>query len=181
MLESLLEIPLDITFEEAIVRTQCLFEAKETGEISPRQLLEAITGLVKSENGARGFFVNYLTSDWTDSDDPPSEVVQALQSSPDIVAELLTKNLAMSAATALTHRRNGNEEMALSSERVRDRTTHLIKLIELPEVSSRCQELLKSVTTNEGSYKAFLERWGYDGEQRQLITQALEQVIPGSN
>ena len=132
---------------------------------------------VKSENGARGFFVTYLTSDTDEANEPSESVVQALQSSPEIVAELLAKNLAMSAAMTLTHSRQGNEEMARSSERVRDRTTHLIVRVNLASVYDRCQKLLESATTGEGSYKAFLERWGYDTQQRRLICQALNSVI----
>ena len=65
--------------------------------------------------------------------------------------------------------------MALSSERVRDRTSNLIKLVNLPAVYSCCQEICQSATTGEGNYKAFLERWGYDQEQRELMSQVLQQ------
>lgn len=37
--------------------------------------------------------------------------------------------------------------------------------------------LWESTTTGEVSDKAFLERWGYDDEQRQIIQQVLAQVI----
>ena len=37
--------------------------------------------------------------------------------------------------------------------------------------------LWESATTGEGSDKAFLKRWSYDDEQRQVIQQALAQVI----
>ena len=42
----------------------------------------------------------------------------------------------------------------------------------------RAQKLLESATTGEGEYKAFLERWDYDAEQRQVMCQALQQIIP---
>lgn len=178
MTKSSIEVPSEITFEKAIALTQSLLDQVEAGTLSPAQISAALTELVKSENGARGFFVTYLTSDRTLADHPSQEVLQALQSSPDIVAELLAKNLAMSAAMTLAHRRNDNEQMAQSSEQVRDRTAHLIELVKLDAVYQRCQKLLESAATGEGSYKAFLERWGYDTEQRQLMCQALESVIP---
>lgn len=37
--------------------------------------------------------------------------------------------------------------------------------------------LWESATEGEGSDKAFLKRWSYDDEQRQVIQQALAQVI----
>lgn len=178
MSKSSIEIPPDITFETAIALTQSLLDQVEAGTLSPTQIADALTKLVKSENGARGFFVIYLTSERTLADYPSPEVVQALQSSPDIVAELLAKNLAMSAVMALTHHQNGNEEMAQSSAQVRERTAHLIELVKLNAVYEHCQKLLESATTGDGSYKAFLERQGYDAEQRQLMCQALQSVLP---
>lgn len=178
MAESTLQVPSDISFEKAIAFSNSLLERMETGELSPSQVEETVSNLVKTSNGARGFFVTYLASEKTLADRPSPEIVQALRKHPDAVAELLAKNVAMSAAMALTHRRNDNEEMALSSERVRDRTSHLIRSIDLPAVYSTCQELLHSTTTGEGNYQAFLERWGYDREQKQLMSQALQKVIP---
>ena len=172
-----IEVPEAVTFDAAIALTQSMLSQMEAGELSPAEIAAAISGLVKSENGARGFFVTYLTDSRSYADNPSPAVVQALRSAPEIVAELLVKNLAMSAAMAVTHRRNQNQAMAQQSERVRSRTTRLIELIELPCVHERAQRLWQSATTGEGSYKPFLERWGYDVEQRQVIRQALAQVI----
>lgn len=173
MSNSPLEV-LEITFEQAIALTQSLLSQAEAGE-SP-EMAAAIAELVKTETGARGFFATYLTSDSAIADNPPTPVVQALQSSPDVVADLLVKNLAMSAAQAVFHRRNHKEDMAEASEQVRQRTARLIELVSLPAVYDRSAELLESTTTGEGSYKAFLERWGYDAEQRQVICKTLQQV-----
>lgn len=181
MVDAALQVPSDIKFPEAISLTQSLLEGLEAGELSPSEILTVVSDLVKTENGARGFFVTYLTSDRAIANSPSEEIVQALRSSPEVVAELLAKNVAMSAAQALVHRRNGNEEMAQSSERVRDRTTHLIGKLNLAAVYHRCQKLLESTTTGEGDYQAFLERWGYDAEQRQLMSQALQLVLSKSH
>lgn len=166
----------EITFEEAIASTQSLLEQVQASKLSPEQIGEAIAALVQSENGARGFFVTYLTSDSSLADHPPDELVQALRKSPDIVGELLAKNVAMSAAMTLTHRRNDDEEMAQSSLRVRDRSARLIELVSLDAVYNRCRQLLESAVTGAGNYGAFLNRWRYDAEQRQLICNALEEA-----
>ena len=171
-------IPESVTFEEAIALTQSLLSQMEAGEISPPEVSDAIAQLVKSENGARGFFVTYLTWEGTLADNPSPEVMQALQSSPDIVAELLVKNLAMSAAQALAHRRNGDEQMAQGSEQVRSRTAHLLEQLELPQVRAISLALRESAVTGAGLYKTFLQTWGYDAEQRQAICQVLDQVNP---
>ncbi len=170
-------IPETVTFEQAIALTQSLLSQMEAGELSEPEIKVAITALVKSANGARGFFVTYLTDDRPLADDPSPAVVQALQSAPDTVAELLVKNLAMSAAMAITHRRNQNQAMAQGSERVRSRTVRIIQLVKLPAVYEQSQRLRESITTGQGSYQAFLDRWGYDEEQRQVIQQVLQQVV----
>jgi hypothetical protein len=180
MIESDFVVPSGITFNEAISHTESLLAQMAAGKLSPAQISAAIASLVKSENGARGFFVTYLTQDSSLPDRPSEEVIQALRSSPEIVAELLVKNLAMSTAMILTHRRQDNEERAKSSERVRDRTAYLIGKVDLESVRDRCRKLLETATTGEGTYSAFLERWGYDTEQRQAICRVLEEAIADS-
>lgn len=170
-------IPAAVTFEEAIALTQTLMAKMVDGELSQPEASYAIASLVKTQTGARGFFVTYLTGEGTLADEPSPQVIQALQSSPSTVAELLVKNLAMSAAMAVVHRRNGNEEAAKGSDRVRSRTVNLIEQVDLDAVRELSQELKESATTGEGHYKKFLQRWGYDAEQRQVIRQILEEVI----
>lgn len=172
-----MSIPESVPFEEAIALTQSLISQVTAGELPSQDISEAIAQLVHSENGARGFFVTYLTSEGNLADNPSPEVIQALQSSPDIVAELLVKNLAMSAAQAVAHRRNGNEQMARGSEQVRSRTARLIEQVKLSQVRDRAVALHESAATGEGTYKTFLQRWGYDAQQRQIICKALEQVM----
>ncbi|MBD2539460.1 hypothetical protein [Coleofasciculus sp. FACHB-SPT36] len=170
-------VPEKVSFESAIALTQSLLSQMQAGELSEAEIETAIAELVKTENGTRGFFVTYLTSEGTIADNPSAAVIRALQANPDTVSELLVKNVAMSAVMAVAHHRNGNEEMAQSSQRVRSRTTRIIEQVELPSVYEVSQKLLESAVTGEGSYKAFLERRGYDSEQRQVLSEALEQLI----
>jgi hypothetical protein len=171
-------IPESVTFEEAIALTQSLLSQQQAGELSQQEAGDAIAQLIKTANGARGFFVTYLTSEGTLADTPSPDLIQALQSSPDTVAELLVKNLAMSAAMAVTHRRNGDQQNAQGSDRVRMRTLRLIEQIELPQVHDIALALRESAVTGAGTYKTFLQTWGYDAEQRQIISQVLDRVIP---
>ncbi len=170
-------IPESVTFEEAIAITQSFMSQMETEESSSKST-EAIAQLVKTENGARGFFVTYLTSEGSVADHASPELIQALQASPDIVAELLVKNLAMSSAMAVAHRRDNNEQLAQGSDQVRIRTTRLIEKVELPKVRELALELRESAVTGAGTYKTFLQTWQYDAEQREVICQALDRVLP---
>lgn len=152
-----------LTFEEAIAHTENLFGAN----LSDRELQSAIVDLVSTDNGARGFFVFYLTN--AIADRPTQPVIQALQDVPVPCAELLVKNLAMSTAMAIAHRRNHNEALALSSQQVSDRTANLIQLLNLSEVKTIADLMQHSAQSGTGEYANFLTKWGYDSEQRAAI------------
>ncbi len=171
------QIPENLSFEKAINLTQDLREEMATGKISPSEIQTRITELVKSENGARGFLVVYLTDDHAFADSTSQSVVSALKSSPEIVSELLVKNLAMSSAMAITHRRNKNEEMARGSDSVRQQTTHLIKALKLDLITEKLKQLRNCASDEEGSYTAFFQRWGYDEQQRQVIEKNVSEVL----
>jgi len=172
-----LSVPETVSFEEAIALTQELLSQMEAGQLSETEIENAIASLVKSKNGARGFFVTYLTDSRTLADEPTPAVFGALETAPETVPELLVKNVAMSAGMAIHHQRNGDQEMAASSDRVRSRSVHLIQNLNLPALKSTAKELYHSATTGEGVYQEFLQRWGYDEEQRKAMTQALEPLV----
>ncbi len=166
----------DLTFEQAIAKTETLLENMAANDLSESETETAIANLVKTHNGARGFFVTYLTDPRAFVDRPSEAVIRALETSTE-VPDLLIKNMAMSAAMVIHHRRNQHEEMAASSDRVRSRSVHLIQSLNIPVLKTMVQQLLDSVKTGEGEYQTFLERWGYDAEQREAIAQAIHPLI----
>jgi dihydroxyacetone kinase-like predicted kinase len=170
-------IPEAISFEEAIALTRSFLAEMQQGSLSDSQIEQTIAALAASENGARGFFVTYLTDERSFADQPSNPVVQGLRSSPNLVSELLVKNLAMSTAMILAHTRNQNLEMAQGSERVQRRTVQLIQLVKLAIVQTKLQTLSETIAMNAGHYQRFLERWGYDIEQRDAMQQILKRVI----
>jgi hypothetical protein len=172
-----LQVSNSISFEEAIALTESLLEQISEGKLNDSKIQDTITALVKTENGARGFFVTYLTSDRTLADNPSSEVIEALKTSPEIVSELLAKNLAMSSAMAVTHRRNNDEESAKGSDRVCQRTTNIVKQMPADLLEEKLEQLHESAVTGEGKYKTFLKRWGYDEEQKQVIQKTISEVM----
>jgi hypothetical protein len=80
----------------------------------------------------------------------------------------------MSTAMAVFHRRNQNEDLAQSSDRVRSRSMNLIQALKTSQLLAEAQQLASSIDNHEGSYAAFLERWGYDDEQKAAMRSALE-------
>ena len=163
----------NMTFEEAISYTENLLKR---GDVEELQLESEISTLVQTSNGARGFFVCFLTGEWQLADNPSSGIIKALQSEPEAIAELLVKNLAMSTAMAIVHQRSGNIEQAQGSKRVAKRTALLMEKVDLVEVRTIAAQMQNSASTNTGEYVSFLEKWGYDVEQKQAIANVLADV-----
>lgn len=157
----------EISFEEAIDLTQEFID--KIPQLSDSEKSSIISALVLTENGARGFFVTYLTSDNEVIDRKDLSIIEGLKKSPEIVSELLVKNVAMSTAMGITHTKNNNLEMAQKSARVTQRSLNFIKQLSLAEISIKIQQLIRSIELNEGLYQKFLTKWGYDEEQKQAI------------
>jgi hypothetical protein len=166
-----------ISFPEAISVTESLLVDLEVSQLNAQEIEKAIASLVKSYNGARGFFVTYLTSDSQIPDRPSEEVISGLKTSVTIVTDLLVKNLAMSTAMAIEHRRGDRQDLALQSERVTRRTANLIKLLNLTSIFEQLNKLKASCLDREQSYQEFLQRWNYDREQKNAIVEAISQLI----
>jgi hypothetical protein len=165
-------VPENLSFEAAIALAQDLVDCMAAGTIGEAALESAIAALVATENGARGFFVTYL-SDSRPATDPTPALINALKTSPAIVASLMVKNLVMSTAMAITHQRNQNERAAQGSDQVKTRSAEIIDALRSPELTTEAAALIHSIDTNSGSYQAFLDRWGYDTEQKQAMRQSL--------
>jgi hypothetical protein len=166
-----------ITFEAAIALTQSLLTEIEANRLSQAEIEQAVASLVKTPNGARGFFVTYLTDDRPLADKPSPGVLDALRDAPAIVAELLVKNLAMSAAMVVHHSRQEKPEMAAGSARVQARSHYLIQTLQIPACQTLAEQMLEDLQTGQGEYEEFFQRWGYDGEQKDAIGSAVRGAI----
>jgi hypothetical protein len=175
-MNNLTQIPSNITFETAITLTQSLLDQLEQGQSN--DLSTWVTPLVTTQNGARGFFVAYLTDPRPFLDELYPALASALASAPDVVAELLVKNLAMSTAMEITHRRQDHPDLAQQSAQVYRRTAALIGHLNFESLTTEAQGLWQSIHTTNGPYTAFLQRWGYDAQQQQAIATSLAVAFP---
>ncbi len=173
MSSSILSVPANIKFDEAISLTQTFLTKLKKKELTSAQILTFVSELVQTANGARGFFVTYLTAEDPICDDPQPEIIAALQAHPEVAADLLVKNIAMSTAQQLYHHRRNDSEMAASSATVTARTSKIIHQLNLPQIQEMCRELLTTINTGTGAYHDFLTRWGYDDEQKNSIAQSI--------
>jgi hypothetical protein len=173
---STLPVPHNIKFDEAIELTQTFLAQLNKQELTPDGVRGFVSELVQTANGARGFFVTYLTSSDPICDEPQPEIIAALHKHPEVTADLLVKNIAMSTAQQLYHQRRNDSDMAASSATVAARTTKIIQQLNLPQIWHMCRELVASIESGTGSYADFLIRWGYDEEQKTAIAQAVSQL-----
>ena len=151
----------------------------ENGELSDEVLADRVAELVASRDGARGFFVISLAGDGPLLDRLPEALVLQLRLAGAAVVDLSARNLAMSTAMALHHGRQGDGEQRAGSLRVQARCTELLRQLDPALVTLRLEGLLTAAQAGDGAGAedlAFLERWGYDEEQRQAIALAIEAV-----
>jgi hypothetical protein len=173
------QVPADVTFEQAIALSQDLLTADPSEEL----LEKAIAALIQTVNGARGFLVTFLGSDALAqgedfSTDPRWQaILRGLRSDPAAIADLMTKNVVMPAAMAITHQRNQNPELAQASLTTQARSTQLIQHLQLSPIHTKLQQMRSTLQTGMGEYQAFLDRWGYDAEQKAAMLAAIEAVL----
>lgn len=166
------------TFQQAMEITVQWLALWESGELSDEVLGDRVAELVASRDGARGFFVVSLAGDCPLMDRLPEPLLLQLRLAGAGVVDLSVRNLAMSTAMALHHQRAADAVQQGASERVQARCIDLLRGLEPQAVKQRLETLL-AATAGEGEDVAFLDRWGYDADQRAAIAAAIEAVAEG--
>lgn len=162
------------TFKEAMEATMIWCKSWENDEISDEVISDRIGELIKTVEGARGFFVVSLSIDCPLMDRFPDALIFQLRSSGDIVIDLTVKNLAMSSAMVITHHKNNNSQ-EIQSERIKIRCIELLKLLDSNAVKKRLDVLLEA-TKGNGTDLKFLDRWGYNDAQITAISESIYKV-----
>ncbi len=162
------------SFKQAMNVTILWCNSWEKDELSDEVLADRIGELLKTIEGARGFFVVSLSIDCPLMDRLPEPLIFQLRSSGQIVVDLTVKNLAMSSAMVIEHQKNNNSQQ-MQSERIRTRCIELLKLMDSNKVKSRLEILLEA-TKGNGKDLELLNRWGYSNEQRQAISKSIYEV-----
>ena len=162
------------TFKEAMEATIIWCKSWEDDQISDEVISDRVGELLKTVDGARGFFVVSLSIDCPLMDRVPDALIFQLRNSGEIVVDLTVKNLAMSSAMVITHREN-NDILEMQSERIKIRCIELLKLLDSNKVKKRLDVLLEA-TKGNGKDLKFLNRWGYNYQQINAITESIYEV-----
>ncbi len=99
------------TFPEAMSLCAERIALWDAGELSDEVLADEVGQLVMHRDGARGFFVVSLTVDSPLMDRLPESLVVQLRQAGEGVVDLTVRNLAMSSAMLVHHRRQNDETM----------------------------------------------------------------------
>ena len=162
------------TFKQAMEATIIWCKNWENDEISDEVIADRIGELIKTVEGARGFFVVSLSIDCPLMDRFPDALIFQLRNSGEIVVDLAAKNLAMSSAMLITHREN-NDPQEIQSKRIKIRCIELLKLLDSNKVKKRLDVLLDA-TKGNGTDLKFLKRWGYNIKQINAISKSIYEV-----
>ncbi len=162
------------TFKQAMEATMIWCKSWENDEISNEVIADRIGELIRTVEGARGFFVVSLSIDCPLMDRFPDALIFQLRGSGELIVDLTVKNLAMSSAMLIRHREN-NDPQEIQSERIKHRCIELLKLLDSSLVKKRLDVLLEA-TKGNGTDLIFLNRWNYNQKQIEAILESINEV-----
>jgi len=142
---------------------------KEWGEdlLSEEVLADRVAELIKTRNGLRGFFAYALSDkDCFLLDKLPFSLIYKLNESGDAVAEIVVKNLIMSSAQIIIHRRDKNHEYEITSENISDRCKAILRLLETKLVTKTVNQIIRNLDDMGNTFDNSLK---YDPEQKEFI------------
>ncbi len=163
------------SFEEALNAASlwCNSWAKE--ELSDEVLADRVSELLETQNGARAFFVISLSSESVLMDRIPEALLVQLRNAGEKVVELTARNLAMSTAMCLQHKRDANYDLQARSEKIKQRCIELLRNLD-PNSVKRKLELLLEALEGKGEEIKFINRWNYDTEQKLAIAESIYSI-----
>ena len=149
---------------------------KEWGEdlLSDEVLADRIAELIKTKNGLRGFFAYALSDkDCFLLDKLPFSLIYKLNEGGDAVTEIVVKNLIMSSAQIIIHRRDQNHEYEITSENISDRCKAILRLLDTKLVTKTISRFLKDLDNMGNSFDNSNK---YDSEQKDLIKKQIFEI-----
>ncbi len=149
---------------------------KEWGEdlLSEEVLADRIAELIKTKNGLRGFFAYALSDkDCFLLDKLPFSLIFKLNEGGDAVVEIIVKNLIMSSAQIIIHRRENNDGYEMSSENISDRCKAILRLLETKLVTKKVNQIIKDLDNMGNSFDNSTK---YDAEQKDFIKKQIFEI-----
>lgn len=96
----------------------------------------------------------------------PFSLIYKLNESGDAVTEIVVKNLIMSSAQIIIHRRNNKNEYEITSENISERCKAILRLLKTNSVTKSVNQVLKDLDNMGNSFDNSVK---YDSEQKEFI------------
>ena len=157
----------ETTFTQAINISAQWCKEWEEDLLSEEVLADRIAELIKTKKGLRGFFA-YALSDKNCFllDKLPFSLIYKLNEGGDAVVDIVLKNLIMSSAQIVIHRRNKNNEYEITSENISSRCKAILRLLETKSVTKSVNQVLRDLDDMGNSFDNSVK---YDTEQKEFI------------
>ena len=142
--------------------------------LSDEILAERINELLKTINGARGFFAYTLSdTNCTLLDKLPSALIFTLRGRGEYIVEITIKNLFMSSAQIINHQKDKNFEYAEKSSNISDRCVNLLKVLDTKLVTKKINIMLSEIDNMGNSFDKELK---YSDEQKNFIRDKINEI-----
>ncbi len=139
--------------------------------LSEEVLADRIAELITTKNGLRGFFAYALSDkDCYLLDNLPASIVFMLTQGGEKVVEIIVKNLLMSSAQIIVHRREKNLEYKLSSENISERCKGILRVLDTKLVTRTINQIIKDLDDMGNSFDNSTK---YDEKQKEFIKQQI--------
>ncbi len=144
--------------------------------LSDEVLADRISELINTKSGLRGFFA-YCLSDINCSllDKKPFPLIFKLREQGKKIVDIVIKNLIMSSAQVINHKRDKNTEYEKISKNISDRCIDLLKDLDTKLVTSEINKTIHNLDNMSNSFDKLIK---YDEEQKNYIK---ENIINISN
>tara|TARA_A100001388_G_scaffold255510_1_gene220038 strand:+ start:16 stop:543 length:528 start_codon:yes stop_codon:yes gene_type:complete len=157
----------EASFNEAINISAKWCKEWGDGLLSDEVLADRIAELIKTKNGCRGFFAYSLSDrDCFLLDKLPFSLIFKLNEGGNAVVEIVLKNLIMSSAQIIIHRREKNHEYEITSENISDRCKGILRNLESKLVTKNVNQVIKDLDNMGNSFDNSIK---YDSEQKEFI------------
>ena len=103
----------------------------------------------------------------------PFSLIYKLNEGGDAVADIVVKNLIMSSAQIIIHRRNNNHEYEITSENISNRCKAILRLLETKLVTKKINQALKDLDNMGNSFDNSIK---YDSEQKDFIKKQIFEI-----
>ena len=135
--------------------------------LSEEVLADRIAELIKTRNGLRGFFAYALSDkDCFLLDKLPFSLIYKLNEGGDAVTDLVVKNLIMSSAQIINHRRDNNHEYEQKSENISNRCKAILRLLETKLVTKAVNQVFRNLDNMGNSFNNSVK---YGAEQKEFL------------